>query len=63
MLVLTCHRHVAEMFRAAGGVVRSLGGELPPGTDLVVADPAPAAPKPRRRPRRAAPDPDPPPAV
>jgi uncharacterized protein YhaN len=63
MLVLTCHRHVAEMFHTAGGVVRSLGGELPPGTDLVVAAPAPAAPKPRRRSPRKTPNPDPPPAA
>jgi len=58
MLVLTCHEHVAEMFRAAGAAVRPLSGEPPaprriataprplPVPPPVVVDP-PESPRPR----------------
>jgi uncharacterized protein YhaN len=62
MLVLTCHEHVAEMFRAAGATVRPLSG-APPATPRVAPPPRqapvvvvePAAPP--------APVPAPPPAA
>jgi hypothetical protein len=64
MLVLTCHRHVADLFRKAGATVRPLGGAEPVAEPVVVAAPAPPplpapapppAPAPIVRPRPVAP--------
>ncbi|MFM9059776.1 MAG: AAA family ATPase [Planctomycetaceae bacterium] len=54
MLVLTCHEHVAAMFREAGATVRPLSGDPPPPRRVtppapVVVEPV-APPAPVRRP-------------
>jgi hypothetical protein len=41
MLVLTCHEHVTEMFRAAGATVRPLSGDPPPRRVAPPPRPAP----------------------
>jgi len=48
LLVLTCHAHVAALFREAAADVRSLGGVLPPPRPA--AEPLPPAPRPPRVP-------------